>query len=92
MGLFSTHWQGTYEGHIIEVVRRKGGHEFELVIDGAKTDAAASMVNMGERKLHGALTHNGAELPVYAVGIQHAFSESATVLVNGMEIPMKRIG
>jgi hypothetical protein len=79
MGLFSTHWLGDYEGHKIEVVRRMGGHEFELLIDDKKVDSASSMVNMGERKLKGTLQHGGKDVPVFAHGIQHGFSETATV-------------
>ena len=33
MGFFSTHWVGEFKGHKIEVVRKVGGHQFELLID-----------------------------------------------------------
>jgi hypothetical protein len=46
MGLFSTHWSGTYEGHTIEVVRNTGGHHFELLLDGQVVDSESSWVNM----------------------------------------------
>src|SRR5262249_21377744 len=91
MGLFSTHWRGEFEGHTIEVVRRWGGHEFELQIDGKTVASAASLVNMGERKLEGTLEHDGRTLPVHAVGTQGAFTEGAAVVVGDRPIEMKKV-
>jgi hypothetical protein len=91
MGLFSTHWRGDYEGHAIEVVRKWGGHEFELQIDGKTVASAASVVNMGDRKLEGSIEHEGQSLPVHAVGTQGAFTEGVTVVVGSTPIEMKKI-
>jgi hypothetical protein len=91
MGLFSTHWRGEFEGHTIEVVRKWGGHEFELHIDCKTVASAASLANMGERKLEGTLDHAGATLAVHAVGTQGAFTERATVVVGERTIEMKKI-
>jgi hypothetical protein len=90
MGLFTTHWSGTYEGHSIEVVRTTGGHHFELVLDGAVADSTTSWVNMGKRHLEGKLKHDGRELLVHALGEQGAFTESATVTVDGKPVPMTK--
>jgi hypothetical protein len=91
MGLFSTQWLGEFEGHKIEVVRKWGGHEFELQIDGKTVASASSMVNMGERKLEGTLEHGGRSIPVHAVGKQGAFTEGATVAVGERPIEMKKV-
>jgi hypothetical protein len=91
MGLFSTHWSGTYEGHTIEVVRTTGGHHFELVIDGQVVDSTTSWANMGKRHLEGSLKHEGRELAVHALGVQGAFAESATVSVEEQPVPMTKV-
>jgi hypothetical protein len=91
MGFFTTHWSGTYEGHTIEVVRKTGGHHFELLIDGKVVDDETSWVNMGKRHLDGKLVHEGRELEVQAVGVQGAFTESATVSVDGHSVPMTKV-
>jgi hypothetical protein len=91
MGFFSTHWKGSYEGHTIEVVRKLGGHEFDLLIDGEEVASRASAVNMGERDLEGKLTVGGRELVVHAKGIQGAFTESATVTVDGKPVAMTKV-
>jgi hypothetical protein len=91
MGFLSTTWAGDYEGHSIAVVRKTGGHHFELVIDGKVVDSETSMVNMGRRHLEGKLHHGERELRVEAVGVQGAFTESATVSVDGHSVPMKKV-
>lgn len=91
MGLFSTHWQREYEGHKIEVVRKMGGHEFELHLDGQTVDIQTSVVNMGKRHLEGTIEHGDAKLKVHAIGIQGAFGEAATVTVGDTNVPMKKI-
>jgi hypothetical protein len=91
MGLFSTHWRGEFEGHTIEVVRKWGGHEFELHLDGKRVASTTSLVNMGDRKLEGTIEHAGATLAVHAVGTQGAFTEGATVVVGERTIEMKKI-
>jgi hypothetical protein len=91
MGFLSTHWSGTYEGHTIAVVRTTGGHHFELLIDGEVADSTTSWVNMGKRHLEGTLKHEGRELAVHALGVQGAFTESATVTVDGQPVPMAKV-
>ncbi|MFO0568939.1 MAG: hypothetical protein U0263_24995 [Polyangiaceae bacterium] len=91
MGLFSTHWAGEYQGHKIEVVRKVGGHEFDLLIDGEMADRQTSLANMGKRELEGSLHVAGRDLTVHAVGIQNAFSEAAEVTVDGQPVTMTKI-
>lgn len=91
MGLFSTHWVGEHEGHKIEVVRKLGGHAFDLLIDGEMVDSQSSLVNMGQRDLEGVLHLDGRELRVHAVGIQEAFSESANVTIDGKTVTMTKV-
>jgi hypothetical protein len=91
MGLFTTHWAGSYEGHKIEVVRKTGGHHFELLIDGEVVDSESSWVNMGRRHLEGKLRHDGRDLEVQALGVQGAFTETATVSVDGTPVPMTKV-
>jgi hypothetical protein len=91
MGFFTTHWAGTYEGHTIKVVRAMGGHHFELLIDDKAVDSTSSWVNVGNRHLEGKLEHGGRELLVKALGVQGAFTESATVSVDGHDVPMTKV-
>jgi len=91
MGFLETHWSGTYEGHAIVVARKTGGHHFELIIDGRVVDSESSWVNMGKRHLEGKLRHEGRELDVQALGVQGAFTESATVSVDGHPVPMTKV-
>jgi hypothetical protein len=91
MGFLTTHWSGTYEGHTIEVIRKTGGHHFELVLDGEVVDSETSWVNMGRRHLEGKLKHAGKELDVKAEGVQGAFTETATVAVDGHPVAMAKV-
>jgi hypothetical protein len=91
MGFFSTHWKGEHQGHSIEVVRKLGGHEFDLLIDGHEVDRQSSLVNMGQRELSGRLQLGGREVVVHAIGIQNAFSESAVVTVDGQPVAMTKV-
>jgi len=91
MGFFTTHWVGEFEGHKIEVVRRVGGHQFELLIDDQSVDVETSLVNMGKRHLEGTLLRGDTTLLVHAIGVQDAFSEGAIVKVGEQTIEMKKV-
>jgi hypothetical protein len=91
MGFFSTTWEGEYEGHKIEVVRKLGGHSFLLNVDGKEMATDAGIVNMGTRSMKAVLKHNEKDLIVEAIGKQGALTESAQVTVDGKPIVMKKI-
>lgn len=84
MGLFSTRWEGTYEGHTIVVSRSELTRGFNLQWDGNEIASRTwSFIGLGE--LHASATIGEREVPVHVSIVWGGLNGKCVVTVDGHE-------
>ena len=93
MGLLTTRWEATYEGHNLTVLRNELGRGFTLEWDGKEIARRSwSLVGLGE--LHGSAEAEGKAHEVKAVLAWAGLSEldgKCTISVDGTELEVRHI-
>lgn len=72
MGLFGDRYAGTYEGHVIELIRNNWDKTLKLLIDGEVVDGSLRHFPR-TITLTGAVEHNGVKHTVVARSTPHYF-------------------
>jgi hypothetical protein len=84
MGLFSTRWEGTYQGHSIVVARSELTRGFNIEWDGTEIARRRwSFIGLGE--LHGTATLGDREVPVHVAIEWGGLNGKCVVTVDGRE-------
>lgn len=93
MGMFWNRWEAQFNGHIIAIDRRLGGHVFRLSIDGEQVDELESFGSMDTFELKGTVVHEGVEHQVLFVAATKGwgFTEQMTLIAGPEELELKKV-
>ncbi|MBD1842602.1 hypothetical protein H6F89_04075 [Cyanobacteria bacterium FACHB-63] len=81
---------GSYEGHVIELVRNNWDKILKLLIDGQEV-ASESRILPHDITLIGEFEHNHVRHRVVAKAVSHFLSSDDTVEVDGEELPLNKV-
>ena len=90
MGITGDRYVGTYEGHVIELVRNNWNKTLSLLIDG-EVAATESRILPRDITLTAELEHNGAPHIVVATAMVRGIFSDDAIHVDGEPLPVTKV-